>query len=667
MKIAVSFVAGLAAFAAAAVSPLDEFKGWKKMIVEESVDIKAFEHGDFESSKAGMYLKYGEIGRYGVNGGGGLRIRPVSKAQSFVFPLKARLEKGKRYIFSADVRAHGKADGRAVMDAKFAKTGKYAGGCGAWGTCVEKLADGWTHQYVEVVAKHAPEDMQYYFMIYCRVSDPADKFECVDVDNVRIEVAAPKWYLCNTWPMHNLIYSDTGRIRFNSSFYGDFFASGAKPVYGCSLADAAGKVLGEAVALPDENGNFTFDFGALGHKGAAKLTVTLYDRAARLNRGSRTFDLTVSVPERGRRLFIEENGVVLKDGRPFMPLGFYTSLAHPTLHTMEDVEYHLRRLSQAGFNAIMDYQTYSLNGKRRDKFYELCLKYGIWVLADDFKVGVKGKEFQEKLDKVYRPLARKLAGYPAVIGFYTMDESSEDCVPNLALLRRMLNEEAPGRIVNTCNIMRAAPFLPTADVQGGDSYPVTKNPGCSLRDPYGRVSKLAACDPGPIWYAPQCYNWARMTKGAKDDPELYRRSGREPTMEEMLSVALCMAADGTNGFFFYSYFDLIECPIPEWKEKRWNAMCVIAEKMLDLEPFIMSGEKITTIPCKDGKGTVRASVLSDGKGSRRVIVTGLDLDHDSTFILPAGCADLRPTMGRVEVSGGVCRFRGGAFSCDILK
>ena len=146
MKIAVSFVAGLAAFAAAAVSPLDEFKGWKKMIVEESVDIKAFEHGDFESSKAGMYLKYGEIGRYGVNGGGGLRIRPVSKAQSFVFPLKARLEKGKRYIFSADVRAHGKADGRAVMDAKFAKTGKYAGGCGAWGTCVEKLADGWTHQ-----------------------------------------------------------------------------------------------------------------------------------------------------------------------------------------------------------------------------------------------------------------------------------------------------------------------------------------------------------------------------------------------------------------------------------------------------------------------------------------------------------------------------------------
>jgi hypothetical protein len=61
------------------------------------------------------------------------------------------------------------------------------------------------------------------------------------------------------------------------------------------------------------------------------------------------------------------------------------------------------------------------------------------------------------------------------------------------------------------------------------------------------------------------------------------------------------------------------------------------------------------------------SVLSDGKGGKRVIVTGLDLAHDSTFKLPADCANLRPTMGRVECSGGVCRFRGGPFSCEILK
>ena len=663
----ISPVAALAAFAAAALSPIDEFKGWEKKIVEESVDIGAFEHSDFEASKPGIYLKCGEIGRYGINGGGGMRIRPPSNKYSFVMPLKARLEKGKRYIFSADIRRSGKAWGAPVMDAKFAKTGKYASGCGAWGTCSKKLSDGWTHQYVEVVAKHEPEDMQYYFMIYCGTPDPTNELNYIEVDNIRIDVAAPKWYLCNTWPMHNQLYADEGRIRFNSSFYGDFFQPGAKPVYACSLADAAGKVLGEAAVTPDKNGNFTLDFGKLKYTGAAKLTITLYDRALRHNRGSRSFDLTVQVPERNTRLFVKENGVVLKDGRPFMPLGFYTGLADAQKHDMKSVEYHLRRLSEAGFNTIMDYQTYSLKGKRRDDFYRLCLKYGIWVLADDFKVNAKDKGFNDALEKKYRPLAKKLSEYPAIIGFYTMDESAEDCVPNLSLLRRMLNEVAPRRMVNTCNIMRSAPFLPTADIQGGDSYPVKKDPSSSLRDPFRRLGELKACKPGPIWYAPQCYNWARMTKGAKNDAELYRRSGREPTMEEMLSVALCMVADSVNGFLFYSYFDLIECPVPEWKESRWQAMCEIAKKMLDLEPFIMSGETITEIPSADKKGTVRVSVLSDGKGAKRVIATGLDLEHDSTFILPADCAHLRSTMGRVECSGGVCRFRGGPFSCDILK
>lgn len=662
-----SAVLAVSAAAAASASPLDEFKGWKKNIVEESVDIGAFEHGDFESGVTyGPYRKIGEIGRFGVNGGGGLRLRPAGKTFSFRFPLKARLEKGKRYVFSADVRPHGNIWGRTVMDAMFVKPRKYASGCGAWGTCYTKLSDGWTHQYVEVVAKHEPEKMDYHFMIYGGGAD-TNAVRYIDVDNVRIELAAPKWYLCNTWPTHDLIHGDTGRIRFNSSFYGDFFAPGAKPVYGCRLTDASGKTLAERAAVADGNGNFTLDFGALAHRGAARLTVTLYDRAAREERGARSFDVTVRVPDRGKGIYVRENGVVLKDGKPFMPLGFYTGLADAGKHDLASVEYHLRRLSEAGFDTIMDYQTYSLKGERRDAFYRLCTKYGIWVLADDFKVGVKSPTFKETLEKRYRPLAEKLTEYPAIIGFYTMDESSEDCVPNLTLLRRMLNEVAPDRIVNTCNIMRAAPFLPTADIQGGDSYPVNRSRTCSLRDPWGRVSKLAACDPAAIWYAPQCFNWARMTPGAKNDPELYRRSGREPTMEEMLSVALCMVADRTTGFLFYSHFDMIECPVPEYREARWKAMCEIAKKLRDLEPFIMSGGKIVQIPCADTKGTVRAVVLSDGKGANRIVVTGLDLEHDSTFALPAGCARLRPTTGRAAVSDGVCRFRGGAFSCDILK
>ena len=48
----------------------------------------------------------------------------------------------------------------------------------------------------------------------------------VDVDNIQIRLAAPKWYLCNTWPVHNLVHADEGRVRFNSSFWGSFFGPG---------------------------------------------------------------------------------------------------------------------------------------------------------------------------------------------------------------------------------------------------------------------------------------------------------------------------------------------------------------------------------------------------------------------------------------------------------
>ena len=655
---------GIITLAAALTGFAGEFDGYGKMVLEEAVDIGAFENPTFDDVSKYGKSGIGEIGAgFGFNGNGGLRIHPNGKTFSYRFPLKARLEKGKRYIFSADVRGHGKAWGKAVMDAMFVNPRKYASGCGAWHTNVSPLSDGWMHQEVEVVAKHEPEKIEYSFMIHGGVGaeDWSNGVHYVDVDNIQIRLAAPKWYLCNTWPVHNLVHADEGRVRFNSSFWGSFFGPEAKPAYACELVTADGKLLGRAVCVADRDGNFTADFGNQAYRGPAKLRVTLYDRAARLERGSREIDVTVAVPERSRRLFVKENGVVLKDGKPFMPLGFYTGLADAGKHDLKSVEYHLRRLHEAGFDTIMDYQTYSLKGKRRDAFYALCEKYGINVLADDFKE-TDFPSFEKRMP-AFRKLATELAKYPAIIGWYTMDESPESAVGPLSSLRRMLNEVAPGRMVNTCNINRAAPYLPTADIQGGDSYPVSRREGCSLMDPHERVSKVKACRPAAIWYAPQCFNWANR----KLPPEEYKKAGREPTMEEMLSVALCMVQDGTTGFLFYAYFDLIECPVPEYREARWAAMVEIAKVLRSLEPFVMSGEKIVDIHCSDKADETRVVALSDGEGNRRVIVCGLGRKHEATFTLPVGCGKLKSRLGHVTEQNGTYTFAGGPFSCDVLE
>ena len=655
---------GIITFAVALTGFAGEFDGYGRMVLEEAVDIGAFENPTFDDVSKFGKSGIGELGAgFGFNGNGGLRIRPNGKMFSYRFPLKARLEKGKRYIFSADVRGHGKAWGKAVMDASFVNPRKYASGCGAWHTNLSPLSDGWTHQEVEVVAKHEPEKIDYFFMIYGGVSaeDWSNGVHYVDVDNIQIRLAAPKWYLCNTWPVHNLVHADEGRVRFNSSFWGTFFGPEAKPAYVCELETAEGKPFGSAVCVADANGNFTADFGKQTYRGPAKLRVTLYDRQARLERGTREIDVTVAVPERNRRLFVKENGVVLKDGRPFMPIGFYSGLADAGMYDLKSVECHLKRLHEAGFDTIMDYQTYSLKGERRDAFYALCEKYGINVLADDFKE-TDFPSFEKRMP-AFRKLATELEKYPAIIGWYTMDESPESAVGPLSSLRRMLNEVAPGRMVNTCNINRAAPYLPTADIQGGDSYPVKKGSDGTLMDTHGRVSKVKACQPAAIWYAPQCYNWANR----KLPPEEYRKAGREPTMEEMLSVTLCMVQDGTTGFLFYAYFDLIECPVPEYREARWAAMVEIAKILRSLEPFIMSGEPIVDLAHADKADETRVVALSDGKGGRRVIVCGLGQKHEATFTLPAEYGKPKSRLGHVTCANGTYTFTGGPFSCDILE
>ena len=667
-------------------SPFDEFRGWEKNLVVESVDIGAFENGSFEDGAAYGKVKdnkQGEIGRYGVNGGGGLKISDIDHSSGYVLKLKAPLKKGVRYVFSADVRVHGKAFGRLAMDGYFRKPREVAPGCSAWHTNYGPYdAQGWRHETVEVVPKYGSDQVDFNFMIYngLEVGGKPGPENYVEVDNVKIESAAPKWYFCNVWPTQNQIYADEGRIRINSSFYGDFFTEGAKPVYACRLVTDAGETLGERVAEADAWGNFTLDFGKLegrlkekGERRTCRLEATLYDRATRQERGSRSLDLTLCIPDRNTRLFVKENGVVLKDGKPFMPLGFYTGLADKRYHDLKDVEYHLKRLHDAGFDATMDYHSYELNGKYRDDFYALYDKYGMWMLADDFKVGMNDPKFDEKFVKQYRPRAKDLAKYPCIIGLYTMDENPEEAVPRLTRLRRMINEELPGRMVNICNINRPEPYLPVCDIPGGDNYPIVPSKYSELYETHRRLSTMQhASAPAPIWWAPQCYNAATMKchimgNGARTNAVIYRKVGREPTHEENLSVALCTVGEGAKGFFFYSYFDILQCPVPEYREHRWNSMCEIAKVLRRLEPFIMSGEKIVDVPHADAKDETTVKALSDGKGRYRVIVCGLRKQHETTFRLPPEYGNLKPLLGNAKFENGQWVFRGKDFSCDLFE
>jgi hypothetical protein len=248
-----------------------------------------------------------------------------------------------------------------------------------------------------------------------------------------------------------------------------------------------------------------------------------------------------------------------------------------------------------------------------------------------------------------------------------MDEGSESFVAPLTKIRRMLNEVAPRHMVNVCNIMRAAPYLPIADIQGGDAYPVSKRKPHSLVSCHERVKAIHDCAPAAIWWAPQAYNWASMVRGALQDAELYKKSGREPTENEMLAVALLNTSDGATGFFFYSHFDIFRCPVKEWIPRRWENMCRVGKVMRSLEPFIMSGCGITEVSHKDAKDVTRVAALTDGKGAWRVIVVGLGENHETRFKLPAEYGELKSHCGFVTREGDEYVFRAKEYSCDLME
>ena len=184
----------ISAFLCAGTLVGDEYDDYQLKVVEESKDVDAFENGSFEDgAKRGSIDKYREIGSFGVNGGGGLRIRPNNGRIYHGLKLNEnRLIKGNRYVFSADVKMVGNVGGVIALDTYFKGTNKTAPGCSAWGTCREKKdADGWEHQSVELVAKHDQEKLDYKIIVYTRCGEAGDDVAVKSASrNVKVVAAA---------------------------------------------------------------------------------------------------------------------------------------------------------------------------------------------------------------------------------------------------------------------------------------------------------------------------------------------------------------------------------------------------------------------------------------------------------------------------------------------
>ena len=633
-----------------------EFDGYSALPAREVKALDAFGDPEFEGrgtpcfkAKDGVSVVPG----CGFNGSAGLRVRPPLGGKARVdFKCNVVPQPGRKYVFSILRRRNENGFAHVVWSCHD-KAGRDVKA--NWNMKKKVLPAGWEQIEVEVAPPVGKEIAYHsFFTIVQATGVTAEKKNnpnaYVDFDLIGLREDVPEWMVCNTWPVRNLVYNDVGRVRFHSSFVGDVVPPESHIRYRVELLAADGGTIGDQAARADAAGVFTVDFGPLEYSGPATLRVSLADDTHRTMAGVKNIPVTVEKRPAAKpdTISVGEDGRCFMNGRPFMPVGFFTSFGKGNLYTRETTETRLREMHENGFNCITEYWPAKWD-KPGSGYYELCASNGISVLYNLNQIYHNATD--EGIAKFCDRAKRLAAEHRAIVGWYAFDEVTKDWAPFLEKFRRALGEAVPDKVSWYVNIHEPEPMLPCGDIQGGDIYPIKAGEG-SLEPMDRYVAKCMACRPASAWHCPQSMNWGNYSHELRENRERYLKEAREPTENEYLSVALLYASHGVKGFIFYHFQDIFSGPVPELYEKRWEAMKSVGRTLRSLEPFIMGGRPIKEIPHKDVKGRTRVVQMTDEFDRSVVLAIGLKADNECTFTLP---------------DGRERTFRGKDFSCEVIR
>ncbi len=260
------------------------------------------------------------------------------------------------------------------------------------------------------------------------------------------------------------------------------------------------------------------------------------------------------------RVAFRSDRVVLVDGKPFLPIGFYhVSQAYSPEHRLQMV----RDVAAAGFNTV---HTRILDLERYGPFLDECERLGVKVIT----------EFSVSPDQVIP----RYRNHPAVLGWNPGDEPAGNGVSPEEMFARYdhFKQLDPDHLAYTviCQPAQYAAYARGTDVLAPDPYPVPNQSVASVYDLLRSAAWSARAQDTALWAVPQCFGG-------------YGGWKRPPTPNELRTMTYLELLAGARGFILYTYGDG-NFAVRDHKD-LWLAAGELARELRELAPFVLFSKR----------------------------------------------------------------------------
>jgi hypothetical protein len=264
-----------------------------------------------------------------------------------------------------------------------------------------------------------------------------------------------------------------------------------------------------------------------------------------------------------RKVDFDRHGRTIVDGKPFFPIGLYSS---------SSMVKHLDLYCQGPFNCILPYGL-PPDPKALDPYHAKGIKVIVSVHTDYVGyIALNGAKVRTREDECAfaRRYLDAMKDHPALLAWYIADELPPDKVENLRgrnLLFRAGDPDHPTLAVFD-RVDSPADFVEGYDIVAMDPYPIGNAGGranIANASIYPAAARAGMFGFRILWQVPQTFDWTWYRPWAAKD-----YGARMPTFEEMRNMNWQAIASGANGLVGWWFAGIVSHLKGKGKNAEFN-------------------------------------------------------------------------------------------------